>query len=622
MKAVEIVVFVLLATAALATAKPKPKSDIALGVDLGTEQMRAVLYAAHSPLQFAIVEDDAGAPTVPSALAFAPKTARRLIGLDAVTRATRAPSAVFRDPKRLLGLAFDSSAVTAFAGLFPALAVKRASAGSAAVVQLDREVFPDEAVASLASYLASATDVNVLMRPVGGLHGAKPRAVLVAPTYFSAARRNALKRAFELGGVDVLQVVDELGAAAIDFGAMHLPSVGPARARIVVVGAGTVGVGAALADVSVSEDGTISVDVIATEHDGAVGGADVDRLLLDMVLEDDDAAKDIRANPAALMRLREAVRDTKEVCLKTSPTCVVRVKQLLGKNDFERQITTADVEKRVRELSERMTAPLARLLARAGALGVEVADIGGVELFGGASRFTPFQKAASQVVQQHGLKIGHRLNTELSAAQGASRLAAGIVNPSGARRVKYSEKSSGAQAGAGELEQPLASDGAELTAIRRHLAEAAELERTLLQRSEARATLEKYLIAAGDALEKLEEAGVDVDAGRSAVREQRDFLDMEADEMTTVEQFTERLNSAVDALTPLLRASGVTDDDDDRQSIDSSKVRGAKQAKVEKETFSDKEMESEMKKRKRVRNAASKKVLNERKKQAGKKDEL
>jgi hypothetical protein len=47
-------------------------------------------------------------------------------------------------------------------------------------------------------------------------------------------------------------------------------------------------------------------------------------------------------------------------------------------------------------------------------------------------------------------------------------------------------------------------------------------------------------------------------------------------------------------------------------------VRGTKKAKVEKEAFSDKEMEDEIKKRKRVRNAASKKVLKERSKKAEK----
>lgn len=615
----------LLALSTLAhTSKPPV---FALGVDFGTEQMRAVLYAAHSPLQFAIVEDDAGAATVPTALAFAPKTNRRLLGDDAVVRAARAPAQVVRDPKRLLGFAADSPALDSYARLFPAISLAPAhKSGSPPVVfKLDngaRHVFPDEAIASLASYLASATDANVLMRPVGGLHGAKPRAVLVAPSYFSNARRAALKQAFELGGIHVLDVVDELGAAAIDFGAMHLPSVGPARTNIVVVGAGAVGVGAALAEVSVAADGVISVRVLAAEHDGSVGGADVDNLLVEMVLEGDDAADAILANPAATMRLREAVRATKEVCLKTSPSCVVRVKQLIEKSDFEREIATADVEKRVRELSERMVAPLARLLADAKSHGVDVADIGGVELFGGASRFTPFQNAAASVVQRFGLKVGHRLNTELSAAQGAARLAAGIVNPSGARRVNYESRAVAASVSAGELAQPLASDGVELKAIRAHLAAAAELDRALLQRSEARATLEKYLIAAGEALDKMEEAGVDVDAGRASVRAQRDFLDMEADELTTVEQFTERLDSAVEALTPLLRASGVTDDDDDRQSIDSSKVRGSKKAKVEKEAFSDKEMEDEMKKRKRVRNAASKKILKERSKKAGKKDEL
>jgi hypothetical protein len=322
-----VVVVLLVSCRSIASSSPPV---VALGVDFGTEQMRAVVYAAHSPLQFAIVEDDAGAATVPTAVTWAPKTARRLLGEDAALRAARAPADVLRDPKRLLGLTIDSPALKSFAALFPALSLGAArGAGrqdAPVVVKLDagvREVFPDEAIASLASYLASATDANVLLRPVGGLHGAKPRAVLVAPTYFSASRRAALKQAFQLGGIDVLDVVDELGAAAVDFGAMHLPSVGPARTVIVVVGAGTVGVGAALAEVSVSEPTAPSACACSPPSTTAPWAAPTSTRCwstwCSRATMPPTPFSPIRPRS---MRLREAVRATKEVCLKTSPSCV------------------------------------------------------------------------------------------------------------------------------------------------------------------------------------------------------------------------------------------------------------------------------------------------------------
>jgi hypothetical protein len=224
----------------------------------------------------------------------------------------------------------------------------------------------------------------------------------------------------------------------------------------------------------------------------------------------------------------------------------VRVKQLVEKSDFEREIATADVEKRVRELSERMAGAARAPARRAKAHGVDVADIGGVELFGGASRFTPFQNAAAAGCAAR--RPQGRPPSQHRAVGGAGRGASRRRHCQSERRASrqlYTKQPCGctrarAPASCRVRSPPTAPSS---SAIRAHLAAAAELDRTLLQRSEARATLEKYLIAAGEALDKMEEAGVDVDAGRAAVRAQRDFLDMEADELTTVEQFTERLDS-------------------------------------------------------------------------------
>ena len=78
----------------------------------------------------------------------------------------------------------------------------------------------------------------------------------------------------------MLSVVNELGAAAVDFASLHLPKQGPAEQTIVVYGAGTTGVGAALVRCAVADDGAISVTVLDSEADGRVGGADVDDVLV------------------------------------------------------------------------------------------------------------------------------------------------------------------------------------------------------------------------------------------------------------------------------------------------------------------------------------------------------
>jgi hypothetical protein len=230
------------------------------------------------------------------------------------------------------------------------------------------------------------------------------------------------------------------------------------------------------------------------------------------------------------------VREAKDVCLKNSPSCVVSVKEL----GFERTLTQAAAEAATRVITARMVAPLERLLDRLGSLDVDAKSISGIELFGGASRFTPLQTAAAAVAKRHGLKLGHRLNTELSAAQGAARIAASIVNPT-ARRVSLVEMQSLPAPGARERATPLSD--LSLRLLRGNLAESLALEQTLAARAAARSDFETFLGSASETLEALEASGTNVDAARAALSAQRDFLDLAADESTTVEEFSARLQN-------------------------------------------------------------------------------
>jgi molecular chaperone DnaK (HSP70) len=115
----------------------------------------------------------------------------------------------------------------------------------------------------------------------------------------------------------VSHVVDELGAAAIDFAALHLPASGPHSELVAIYGAGVGGCAAALARVAVDARGHLTVHVLADEASDAVGGADLDELVLALARAQFDG--DLEAVFGAA-RVRTELRRIKEVCL-TQEAC-------------------------------------------------------------------------------------------------------------------------------------------------------------------------------------------------------------------------------------------------------------------------------------------------------------
>lgn len=153
-------------------------------------------------------------------------------------------------------------------------------------------------------------------------------AVLTTPAYFSAWRRQALKDAFELGGLSVSEVIDELGAAAIDYAALHLPARGPHTELAVIYGAGATGVAASLVRMAVDDNGALTVHLLAEEA-ATTGGADVDEQLLAAASAQSPDVAAALTDARASLKLRQAVARVKEVCLKATERCPLQVPELI-----------------------------------------------------------------------------------------------------------------------------------------------------------------------------------------------------------------------------------------------------------------------------------------------------
>ena len=128
---------------------------------------------------------------------------------------------VVLEPKRLLGTLFDSPRRAAYAALFPWTKLSKASDGAIDVAVDAPELVAraDELVGALVAGAAQQS-LSASVFKFFGVTTVK-KAVLAVPTHWSAARRQALLDASELAGV-AATLVDELGAAAIDFAALQL----------------------------------------------------------------------------------------------------------------------------------------------------------------------------------------------------------------------------------------------------------------------------------------------------------------------------------------------------------------------------------------------------------------
>lgn len=250
-------------------------TDLVLGIDLGTTYSVVAIHQQGDPL---VVPDPiTGSFRVPSVIQFSGDTV--IVGQMAKDALITHPDSVVELVKRSMG----TDRVFGFAG---------------------RTLGPE-----LISSLILSSLVNNARTCAGVGPGVPVKAVITVPAYFGTAEREATHIAGELAGLDVLDLVAEPVAAAAAFG-----DTGAVR-RILVydLGGGTF-------DVTVLKSRRSGVTVMSTGGDSALGGADWDSRLIDMVGTrflttigaDEETREDFWDDQEAMARLALAATSLKE----------------------------------------------------------------------------------------------------------------------------------------------------------------------------------------------------------------------------------------------------------------------------------------------------------------------
>jgi molecular chaperone DnaK len=335
-----------------------------IGIDLGTTNSCVSVMEGNEPV---VIPNAEGKRTTPSIVAFI-EGGERAVGDPAKRQAITNPEKTISSIKRFMGNSFDQVSKE----------IKRSSYkvvkgdNNTPRVKIDDRLYTPQEISAMVLQKMKKTAEDYLGMSV-------TEAVITVPAYFNDAQRQATKEAGEIAGLTVKRIINEPTAAALAYG-LDKKDVDQ---KIIVFdcGGGT-------HDVSVLELGDGVFEVKATDGDTHLGGDDFDQVIIDWLAEEfkKDESIDLREDPMALQRLKEAAEKAK-IELSSTTTTEINLPYVTatasGPKHLVRTMTRASFEKLADSLIKRTIKPCEMALKGAG---YSKSDIDQVILVGGSTR--------------------------------------------------------------------------------------------------------------------------------------------------------------------------------------------------------------------------------------------
>jgi Fe-S protein assembly chaperone HscA len=362
--------------------------ELVVGIDLGTTNS-LVAYMDRGVPQ--VIRDVEGRGLVPSVVAFGP--AGPVVGDGARRMLVRQAERAVYSVKRFMGKGFED--VREELRYFPFHVTP-----SQEIVRIriaDRELTPPEISALILRELRARAERH-FGRSV-------EKAVITVPAYFNDAQRQATKDAGRIAGLDVLRIVNEPTAACLAYGLQ--------RRKEGVIAVYDLGGGTFDVSILKVKDGVF--EVLATNGDTHLGGDDLDRALVDLVVGELRARHgvDVAAEADTLQEIRlgvEAVR----VVLSSEEQTVFTLPLPQHGLTYRRELTRAELESIIGPIVDRTLGPCRLAIADSG---LPTARIDEVVLVGGATR-TPLVRR--RVRELFGRMPHSELNPDEVVALGAA----------------------------------------------------------------------------------------------------------------------------------------------------------------------------------------------------------
>ena len=345
-----------------------------IGIDLGTTNSCVSVMEGNEPV---VIANSEGKRTTPSVVAFVDGGERK-VGDPAKRQAITNPTKTIYSIKRFMGNKFSDCSKEV--ERVPYKVVK--GDNDTPRVEIDDRKYTPQEISAMVLQKMKKTAEDFLGQEVS-------EAVITVPAYFNDSQRQATKEAGEIAGLEVKRIINEPTAAALAYGLDKKMS----DQKIVVFdfGGGT-------HDVSILELGDGVFEVLATDGDTHLGGDDVDDKIITWLADEfqKDEGLDLRKDPMALQRLKEAAEKAK-IELSSTTSTEINLPYIMPVDGVPkhlvRTLSKAVFEQLISDLVKRTIEPCKAALKSSG---LSTSDIDEVILVGGSTRIPAIQEAVEK----------------------------------------------------------------------------------------------------------------------------------------------------------------------------------------------------------------------------------
>lgn len=366
-----------------------------IGIDLGTTNSCVAVVEGGKPV---VITNAEGGRTTPSVVGFT-KDGQRLVGQLAKRQAVTNPTNTVFSIKRFMGRAYNE--VSSEMQQVP-YKVKSGLKNQAAVhIDTENKDYTPQEISAMVLTKMKETAEAYLGQTV-------TEAVITVPAYFNDDQRQATKDAGRIAGLDVKRIINEPTAAALAYGMENKKE---QKIAVYDLGGGTF-------DISILDISQGVVEVLSTNGDTHLGGDDLDKRVIDWILDQFKKQEgiDLSKDPMALQRLREAAEKAKIELSGTQTTNInlpFITADATGPKHLSLDLSLAEFNRLTEDLVQRTLQPCKQAVKDAK---LSTSDIQEVLLVGGSTRIPAVQEAVEKFF---GKKPNRSLNPDEVVAIGA-----------------------------------------------------------------------------------------------------------------------------------------------------------------------------------------------------------
>jgi len=391
-----------------------------MSVDLGSEWFKVAVVSPGVPMEIALNPESKRK----TAVAVSIKDGERKFGSDALVQGVKSPKHCYMYLLDLLGKKIDHPLVVRFQSQFPHYTLVADPARGTVLFQHDAETTysPEELLGMILFHAKGQAEAYTEQKIKD--------TVISVPIYFNQAERLALIAAAELGGLNVLQLINVPSAVALNYGMFRRKEINGTVKNLMFYDMGaqdTTAVVVGFQIVKTKERGFTEThpqaQILGVGYDRTLGGTEI-TLRLRKYLADEfnkmgKTKTDVTTVPRAMAKLYKEASRVKTI-LSANTDFFAQIENVMEDIDFKHQVTREKLLELCSDLMERVTGPVDNALKTAA---MTIEEIDQLIVVGGGTRIPKVQELLGNTFKK---ELGKNLNADEAAAMGAVYKAADL----------------------------------------------------------------------------------------------------------------------------------------------------------------------------------------------------